>query len=586
VLGSLRGRIVGAILLVTLAGMVQSLLISDPLIEGQETRRMERELAAIARTTVTRLVRGGEAHDVAEQVGSLASAHVVIFGPEGELLGDSAQLRPTGERLRDTLTEDSRASEVMSARTEGSGTSVRAPLGSRTDRLFVAVRAERGVVVRVDRALTPIDEMRSNLRFVIVGVGAAALLLAWLLSELLTRSLARPIAEIARAADSLTAGDIGVRVRSERDDELGGLGRSFDRMADAIDQRIARMGSEEAQLRTILDAMVEGVFVTDREGRIQLTNAALQRLAGRVEGRTAVEAIRSADLHEAVEGALRGVESSVTIETRLGLDPRILAAQVAPLPGRKGVVAVLHDVTELKLADTVRRDFVANASHELRTPLTAIRGFAETLADGAIGDPVLAKRFLGRILEHSVRLQRLVDDLLELSRAESPDVVFTLEPVDVSRSVAKALRGLERNATEKQITLGVEGLGGAALFVQADAVALDHVLVNLIDNGVKYTPEGGHVTVRVRAADDDYVELEVADTGGGIAQQHLPRIFERFYRVDSGRAREIGGTGLGLAIVKHFAQRMGGEVSVESKLGRGTTFLVRLRRARPSGVGA
>lgn len=417
---------------------------------------------------------------------------------------------------------------------------------------------------------------------VIVAGGVVALLLGGLLAELLTRSLTQPVSELARVAAALAAGDVSARLRSERKDELGELARSVDRMADALEQRFTRMAADEAQLRTILDAMVESVFVTDREGRIRVTNAALQRLAGRVEGRSAVEAIRSPQLHDAVEGALRGVESSVTIETRLGLDPRILHAHVAPLPQRGGVVAVLHDVTDLKLADTVRRDFVANASHELRTPLTAIRGFAETLAEGAIGDPVLAKRFLGRILEHSVRLQWLVDDLMELSRAESPEVAFTLEAVDVAAAVAKALRGLERSASEKKITLGVEGLGGPSLFVRADEVALDHVLVNLIDNGVKYTPDGGQVTVRVRAAGDEHIELEVADTGGGIEPQHLARIFERFYRVDSGRARVVGGTGLGLAIVKHFAQRMGGEVSVESTLGAGTTFLVRLLRAQKS----
>jgi two-component system phosphate regulon sensor histidine kinase PhoR len=171
---------------------------------------------------------------------------------------------------------------------------------------------------------------------------------------------------------------------------------------------------------------------------------------------------------------------------------------------------------------------------------------------------------------------------MELSRAESPDVVFTLEPVDVGGVIAKALRGLERSASDKRITLGVEGLGGPPLAVLADERALEHVLVNLVDNGVKYTPEGGQVTVRARSAGEAHVELEVADTGDGIEPQHLPRLFERFYRVDSGRSRELGGTGLGLAIVKHFVQRMGGEVSVESKLGRGTTFRVRLERARPS----
>jgi two-component system phosphate regulon sensor histidine kinase PhoR len=567
---------VGAILLVTAAGVVQSLLVADPIIEGEETRRMERELAAIARTTVARLARGADANAVADEVGSLASARVAIFGARGELLGDSADLaQRAGE-------SEARALEIVAARTEGSGTAVRVGRGSRDERLFVAVRAEGGVVVRVDRSLAPIVALRRHLRFVVVGVGLAALLLAWLLSELLTRSLVRPLAELGRAADALAAGEVSVRVRSQRKDELGLLARSLDRMADAIDARIARMSAEEAQLRTILDAMVEGVLVTDREGRIRLTNAALQKLAGRVEGRTAVEAIRSAELHEAVEGALRGEASSVTLEIRVGVESRLLAAQVAPLPARSGVVAVLHDVTELKLADTVRRDFVANASHELRTPLTAIRGFAETLADGAIGDPVLAKRFLGRILEHAVRLQRLVDDLLELSRAESPDVAFTLGPVDLGAAVARAIRGLERNAAEKQITLSAEGLDEAPIFVEADAVALDHVLVNLVDNGVKYTPEGGRVTVSIDIATEEGVVIEVSDTGGGIAPQNLPRIFERFYRVDSGRAREVGGTGLGLAIVKHLVQRMGGEVGVESRLGRGTTFRVVLRRAELS----
>jgi len=573
VLRSLRARIVGVILLVTAAGIVQSLLVVDPLIEGQETERMERELATIARTTVARLARGADPNVVADEVGSLASAHVAIFGADGVLLGDSADLaHRAAER-------EARALEVVAARTEGSGTDVRAGPGSRDERLFVAVRAERGVVVRVDRSLAPIVELRRRLRFVVVGVGLAALLLAWLLSELLTRALVRPLAELGRAADALATGESSVRVRSPRKDELGLVARSFDRMADAIDARIARLSAEEAQLRTILDAMVEGVLVTDREGRIRLTNAALQKLAGRVEGRTAVEAIRSAELHEAVEGALRGEASSVTLEIRVGVESRMLAAQVAPLPARSGVVAVLHDVTELKLADTVRRDFVANASHELRTPLTAIRGFAETLADGAIGDPVLAKRFLGRILEHAVRLQRLVDDLLELSRAESPDVAFALGSVDVGVAVSRALRGLERNAAEKQITLSAEGLDDSPCFVEADAVALDHVLVNLVDNGVKYTPAGGRVTVHVDTTSKDGVVIEVADTGGGIAPQNLPRIFERFYRVDSGRAREVGGTGLGLAIVKHLVQRMGGEVGVESRLGRGTTFRVQLQRA-------
>ncbi len=412
-----------------------------------------------------------------------------------------------------------------------------------------------------------------------VAVGAFAILLGVVVSEALIRSLEAPVRDLQRVVTALAAGDQSARIRNVEDDELGELSRTVDRMATQIGARLDAMSAEEAQLRTILDSMVEAVFVTDPEGRIILTNAALQRLAGaRVEGRTAVEAIRSPELHDAVALALRGVESSVQIETRMATESRVLAAHISPLPQGSGVVTVLHDVTDLKLADTVRRDFVANASHELRTPLTAIRGFAETLA-GGVQDPVLVSRFVGRILEHSVRMQRLVDDLMQLSRAEAPDETFVVEPIDLSTAVARALRSVEAAAAKKRIKLQTDQ-AIAGVRVLADERALDHVLINLADNGVKYTPEEGSVTVRLRAAEDGWVYIEVADTGGGIAAPHLSRIFERFYRVDPGRSRDVGGTGLGLAIVKHLTQRMGGEVSVESSLGVGTVFRVKLRVAR------
>lgn len=414
-----------------------------------------------------------------------------------------------------------------------------------------------------------------------VVVVVFALALSVVVTESLVRRLNGSIEETRRAVLGLGAGDITTRARVLEGDELGELARAFNETANTLAQKLETMSAEEAQLRTILDAMVEAVFVTDREGRIVLSNAALQRLAGsRVDGRSAVEAIRSPELHDAVALALRGVESSVQIETRLLNEPRMLAAHVSPLPQGSGVVSVLHDVTDLKLADTVRRDFVANASHELRTPLTAIRGFAETLANGGVQDPQLVIRFVGRILEHSVRLQRLVDDLMQLSRAEAPDETFALEGIDLVSAIARATRGLEAAAAQKRIKMHVEH-EATGISVLADERAIDHVLVNLIDNAVKYTGEEGDVTVRTRVA-DEHVLIEVSDTGSGIAAAHLPRIFERFYRVDPGRSRDAGGTGLGLAIVKHLTQRMGGVVSVDSRIGQGTTFRVKLKRSTTS----
>lgn len=226
---------------------------------------------------------------------------------------------------------------------------------------------------------------------------------------------------------------------------------------------------------------------------------------------------------------------------------------------------------EVKAADKVRRDFVANASHELRTPLTAIRGFAETLLDGAVHDTQLAKRFLQTILDNAVRLDRLVADLLELSRSESPESGFNLEPVDCVAIVRRVSRNFEAKAAEKAISLLMRCSEQHAL-VLVDERALEHVISNLLDNAIKYTDQGGGVVMSIRR--DEYTTIEVTDTGHGIDENKLPRVFERFYRVDKGRARDVGGTGLGLAIVKHLVQRMNGSVTVDSTIGEGSTFRV------------
>jgi two-component system phosphate regulon sensor histidine kinase PhoR len=275
-----------------------------------------------------------------------------------------------------------------------------------------------------------------------------------------------------------------------------------------------------------------------------------------------------------VQAALRGQASSVELEVG-SRHRRQLIGRVVPLPQRAGAVVVLHDVTERKQADQVRRDFVANASHELRTPLTAIRGFAETLRDGAFEDPAVSRRFLDTILDHTRRLERLTQDLLELSRLESKSDRLPLQPVDMRAVAGRVVQGLAVAASERQVDLAMEPALHDAI-ANADERALDQVLVNLVDNAVKYTPEGGKVWVRI-VPDTEWAAIEVGDTGPGIAAHHLPRIFERFYRIDAGRAREVGGTGLGLAIVKHLVQRMGGQVSVESTVGKGTTFRVKLR---------
>lgn len=398
------------------------------------------------------------------------------------------------------------------------------------------------------------------------------------LAEWGTRRFAGPIAELRRTADALAAGDFSARVRARRRDEIGALGRAIDRMAEQLKERLSEATGEEMRLRVMLDAMEEAVLVTDNESQIVLTNKAFVRLTGSSgNGRTIVEAVRSGELHDAVRVAIGGKRTKITFDLEASREIRTLSAHVAPLPRQAGIIVVLHDITELRRLDAVRRDFVANASHELRTPLTAIRGFAETLRDGALDEPRIAKRFVGNIVDNAMRLSRLVDDLLELSRSESPEAILELEPIDSLAAAGKVLSSLEGKASDKGVQLALEGVSNAP-WIRGDAQALDQVLINLVDNGIKYTPSGGRVVVRFRT-EPEHLSIEVADTGPGIAASHLPRIFERFYRVDAGRSREQGGTGLGLAIVKHLTQRMGGEVSVQSKAGKGTTFRVRLERA-------
>ncbi len=340
---------------------------------------------------------------------------------------------------------------------------------------------------------------------------------------------------------------------------------------------------EEARLRTVLNSMVEAVYVTDEKGRVTLTNKALDRLIERdVRGRRAKNVIKSKELRLAIRRARKKNEATeVELEAEIGDRLRVFQAQVAPLPRGAGVVTVLHDVTSLKDADRVRRDFVANASHELRTPLTAIRGFAETLQDGALNDPEAARRFVGAIVRHTLRLQRLAEDLTILAQAEAPAQEFAASRVDIGAVCRESVASLEPLAEHKGVSVHLEP-PRQPLVVELSGRALDHVLVNIIENAIKYSEPGGDVRVRVSARGDSAC-VEVQDHGPGIPEKYLERIFERFYRVDKGRSRDEGGTGLGLAIVRHLVGRMGGTVEVTSKLGEGSTFrvLIPLESAEP-----
>jgi two-component system phosphate regulon sensor histidine kinase PhoR len=335
---------------------------------------------------------------------------------------------------------------------------------------------------------------------------------------------------------------------------------------------------EEARLRTILDAMVEAVYVTDSKGRVTLTNEALDKLVPKdAVGRRAKNVIKNKVLRRAIRRARKkGVAAQVELESTLGDRTYSFQAQVSPLPGGSGVVTVLHDVTRLRAADRIRRDFVANASHEIRTPLTAIRGFAETLRDGALDDRPTALRFLTAIHRHALRLQRLAEDLTTLAQAESLQHSFDTVSTDLRAVCRDSAGSLEGAAHAKAIDLVYE-LPAEKVVLDVSPRALDHALINLIENAIKYSPSHTTVTVRLSSRDDQVI-LEVQDEGPGIAPEAQERIFERFFRAEGGRSPQEAGTGLGLSIARNMIERVGGELSLESEEGKGSTFRITLPR--------
>ena len=413
----------------------------------------------------------------------------------------------------------------------------------------------------------------------LVAAAAVAVALTALLSALASRPLRAAEREIVAAAERLAAGDLSARVRLDAPGRhLAAIQRAFNALAIEQGTRLEQLSAETRLLGAILDGMGEGVLVVDAARRIALANPAARNLLflpPKPEGATALELLHDAELHEALTRAMAGTPVTVELEIGIGRDhdggrrQRFFFVHAAPLAAG-GAVAVLTDVTELRRLEGVRRDFVANVSHELRTPVAAIRAAAETLAGGALADPRAGPQFVDIIVRHAGRLGRLIEDLLDLSKIESRQVALTLAPVDARELLEAGLAAAKERLAAAALTVALDVAEGTGA-VLADRAATERVLVNLLENAAKYTPAGGQVTLFAQP-EGNRVRLGVKDTGVGIEQHHLPRLFERFYRVDGARTREQGGTGLGLAIVKHLVQAQGGGLDVQSTPGRGSTF--------------
>jgi two-component system phosphate regulon sensor histidine kinase PhoR len=430
---------------------------------------------------------------------------------------------------------------------------------------------------------------RAHLQGLIGWSAGSAVVIAIAMSSLASHWMASLVRSLTSTARRMADGNLDARTRVGGSDEVAELGVALDQLASSLSDAMSDLRSERDLLGGVLDAMEEGVLVLARHGEIVRVNPALRAmllLGSDAIGRPLIEVVRNADLKELVDLAAEGEATSqrgqITkaasreIETA-GLKPRTLLVRASRLPG-DALLVVCRDVTAVRRLETMRRDFVANVSHELRTPVTSVQSAAETLREGAASDPQAAGRFVDIIERNAERLKRLIEDLLDLSRIEAREFRLSREPISVRPFLEHVLSLFRERAEKSGLRVRVE-VPESLPSVHADRRALEQIVLNLADNAIKYCPGA---TLTLRGEDrGDRVALVVADTGPGIEAKHLPRLFERFYRVDAGRSRELGGTGLGLSIVKHLGEAMGGpgSITVKSEVGKGTTFTVLLPRA-------
>ena len=530
-------------------------------LEDEIARGLEREARLTAALVPVDSLRWPE---FARELGARIGQRVTLIDPTGRVRGDTEFDRASLDRLENHLLRP----EVQEALTAGVGRAERLSASTNERRMYVAVRAGTAdlAVVRVSTTLTAVDQQVGAVQRTVALVGLAAVLVAGALAWLLSRQVAKPLVQLGGAARAIADG----RPPAFPDSNVPEVAHhilALRAMHEQLDQRFADLVREREETATLIETMADGVVAADARGTIVTLNRAARRLLGYGPDDpfpALAELFHEKAARDLVATVLSGEEAEPQELERVG---RTLLVTGRALPNGGGLL-VIRDVTELRRLEAMRRDFVANVSHELKTPLTSIAGYAETLATEASPGTQI-ERFARPILSNARRMHRLVDDLLDLSRIESGRWQPHPELVDVRGLAGEAWATFADRARERRIQFTAGA--GDVHHITADSDALRQVLTNLLDNALRHTPPGGRITVSLESAPGG-VAVSVADTGSGIAPEHLPRIFERFYRADPGRSREEGGTGLGLAIVKHLVEAHGGRVEAHSTLGRGTTI--------------
>ena len=544
--------------------VVSVVVIIDNQLHTSITDQTTHDLAGEARLLAGQWKPGVDADSLADEAGLATGHRVTLIDSTGHVVGDSDFDGPALQRLENHSTRP----EVVAAIKGGVGSARRMSPSTGEEQLYVAVKAPRGVA-RVSVTTRAVEEIFGSARNGVVAAGLISFLLAAILALLFSRSVSRPIVELRDVARSIASGERRRHPALSAPGEVGDLADAIYRLAEQLEARLSALAAEQSILTALVETLNEGVIAISPAHEVVRINEIGRRLLS--INRPLPFSIdylpREVTLRSAISLALNGTDTEPE-EVVIGGNTMSLTAR--PLIDGGAVVA-LFDLTTIRKLEAVRRDFVANVSHELRTPLTIVGGFAETLQDPDI--PAARKaEFAQTIYSNTQRMQRIVDELLDLSRIESGHWKPRLQPVTIADAAAEVFARVSSAAAKKDISLETR-IAPAGSVINVDKTALEQILLNLVENALRHTPERGTITIETAEAKNGVV-LSVTDTGIGIAPEHLPRIFERFYRADSGRSREAGGTGLGLAIVKHLVEAHGGSVTATSAVGSGTTVRI------------
>jgi len=513
-----------------------------------------------------------------KDLGKELETRITIIDINGIVLGDSEKDPALMENHADRP-------EIKEALQGKIGNSVRYSSTLEIDMLYIAIPIIKNGqilgVVRLSLPLTDVNRGIANLRKIIILATLIALAIASITSLIISLTITRPLQEMTKVSQKISKGDFSKKLKICRQDEIGQLANSLNLMSEELENKIRVISEDKNKMKVVLSSVIEGIIAIDKEGRIILFNNALKNMtdysSDRVLGKFHWEIIRNNQLNELLKEVLQKGQPLTQEITIFSPQEKIFRASANPLTEKNevwGAVVVLNDITEIKKLEKMRSEFVANVSHELRTPLTSIQGFVETLKDGAINDPGKAQYFLEIIEKQSNRLNNLIEDILQLSKIESQEIIMNLQSINLRDLIDKTISEFKKKIEQKNHKIKIN-ISPQLPLIKADPEQIEVVFRNLLDNAIKYTPNGGEIYISAfEKAENIYIEI--ADNGIGISAEHLPRIFERFYRVDKDRSRKLGGTGLGLAIVKHIVQAHGGTIGVESKPGKGSKFFFTL----------